>query len=306
MKNKLIKLFVLLLIVFFYSYLGSLVRAEEIAIASPSPELTVNVDKAKQYGVVYPISELGNCGDFTACRAFCGRAENNAECIKYAVRKGFYKKRDELLKRQKLLQRAKIELKCLTDKSCKKFCDIKENTEKCREFLIKHKPEAAKIKEAKNQTLVSKAKMLLGCTTPEECKKLCEEENNKERCSEFFRQLGLRKEKYQRRLENEDEKKSENRMKKPLEQKPFKISPKPDFLIDKTEDRIENRDGFRLMITPKVEDQTGATVEPTLEVEQEKEDEEVKGVSTEDKSLGTVVLDAMESFVYFLRYGTSQ
>jgi hypothetical protein len=60
------------------------------------------------------------------------------------------------------------------------------------------------------------------------------------------------------------------------------------------------------MITPKVEDQTGATVEPTLEVEQEKEDEEVKGVSTEDKSLGTVVLDAMESFVYFLRYGTSQ
>lgn len=282
MKNKIYLtafLFFLLFSPFFYS--SKQVAAQEIVIASPSPTLTLNVDKAKQFGVIYPITELENCADFTACRAYCAEPENKQACIAYAEKKGFYKRSEELTKRQQLLAKARFELGCGNEVLCKRLCDLKENFERCREFGIKFKPETERARKIQEQTVVEKAKLLLGCTTPMECKTLCEEENNKQKCSDFFRQLGLRKEASIKRIENI---KQEN---------PIKIaSPSPYIQPNILQENVKKRERIKIMVSPTIFD------------EPQKNTEEVKGVS--DQKYNKTTVDYFKDFMYFLMYGTSR
>lgn len=274
MKNKIYLtafIFFLLFSPFFYS--GKQVAAQEIVIASPSPTLTLNVDKATQFGVTYPITELENCADFTACRAYCGEPENKQACLAYAEKKGFYKRSEELARKQRLLAEAKFELGCGNEVLCKRLCDIKANFERCREFGAKFKPETERARKVQEQTMVEKAKLLLGCTTPMECKTLCEEENNKQKCSDFFKQLGLRKER----------KTQEN---KPLPmRKPLEASPSGKMEIERLKEAS---------ISPK-----------TTEINREA-GQEVKGVSTEETDLQKKLAESFKNFLRFMMYGTSK
>ncbi len=185
-----IKLFLITLV--FLSLFG-LVNSIKAETTTTANQQNTN-DKLKKFGVVFPIVELGNCADFISCRTFCADTVNIDACKAYGRKKGFYNEQEEINKKRMLLQRAKLELKC-SEETCKNFCEQKENSVRCKNFILKYKPETERVKTKINQEMVVKAKLLLGCTTPEACKTLCEQENNKQKCSDFFRQLGLRKEK---------------------------------------------------------------------------------------------------------------
>ncbi|MEK7498088.1 MAG: hypothetical protein AAB656_04170, partial [Patescibacteria group bacterium] len=67
---------------------------------------STGTEKAAEYGVTFPISELADCEDLSECRTFCEDPVNKEACVAYAKQKGFYKE-DEFEPDEALVTRAK-------------------------------------------------------------------------------------------------------------------------------------------------------------------------------------------------------
>lgn len=178
MKNTFIHKFIfyLFFIVFFF-YPPLLVRGQ-----------ATNEDVAKKYGITYPIVSLGNCTDYTSCHNYCEDETHRDVCIQYAKQKGFYEER----KTDEILIHAKTELGCNSETECKNICEKEENFEKCTNFAKKTGLAKEQILSPKNQEILTKAKEILGCDSPQTCKSICEQEGNRQKCSEFAKQTGLK------------------------------------------------------------------------------------------------------------------
>jgi hypothetical protein len=149
---------------------------------------TTNEGAAKKYGIAYPITSLGNCADYTSCRNYCEGETHRDACIQYAKQKGFYEER----KTDEILIHAKTELGCNSETECKNICEKEENFEKCTNFAKKTGLVKKQILSPKNQEILTKAKEILGCDSPQTCKSICEQEGNRQKCSEFAKQTGLK------------------------------------------------------------------------------------------------------------------
>ncbi len=178
MKHILIRqLFLFLLFTAFFFYPPPLVKGQ-----------ATNEDAAKKYGITYPITSLGNCTDYTSCHNYCEGETHRDACIQYAKQKGFYEER----KTDEILTHAKTELGCSSETECKNICEKEENFEKCTNFAKKTGLVKEQILSPKNQEILTKAKEILGCDSPQTCKSICEQEGNRQKCSEFAKQTGLK------------------------------------------------------------------------------------------------------------------
>lgn len=141
--------------------------------------------------IIYPIAELGNCGNLTECKDYCDEAVHKDACISYATTKGFYN--SEVLESQKeqILQKAKTELGCATKDECQSFCSLEENLEICSAFAKKNNLPGGKNEASAATSVLQKAKTELGCTSKESCKTLCSLDENKSKCSEFAKANNL-------------------------------------------------------------------------------------------------------------------
>ena len=147
-------------------------------------------DKAKKFGVAFPVAELGNCASVSECRTYCEDQTHKDACVSFAKKKGFYKEPEVDTKRQALIQSAKVELGCNSEESCKEICQQEANFEKCQSFAEKNGLETGQ-KNPGDKKVLEKAKEILGCDSPTSCKAICEQEANKDKCSEFAKQAGL-------------------------------------------------------------------------------------------------------------------
>lgn len=146
---------------------------------------------AKRYGVTFPIEELGACKDYASCHTYCEDPINSTSCIDFAKKKGFYK--DEKFDEQSpILAKARTVLGCNSYESCRSFCELKENFEKCHSFAQDSGLVGGYIEDPTKSEILNKAKEVLGCNSYDSCKNYCEQESNREKCSEFARTVGLR------------------------------------------------------------------------------------------------------------------
>src|SRR3989338_2786419 len=145
----------------------------------------------KKYGVTFPIVELGNCTDFDNCRTYCGDKTHTNACVDYAKKKRFYKGDEVESKKDRILAAAQTELGCGSVEACKNYCGSEENFERCTEFAKKYGMGGGQMLSPKNQQILSKAKEILGCDSPSECKALCDQEVNQGECIHFMKQAGL-------------------------------------------------------------------------------------------------------------------
>lgn len=146
----------------------------------------------KKYQITYPIAELENCADLASCRSYCDDLTHKDVCVAFAKKKGFYKENAMAQKKAEILAASKTELGCDSPESCKQKCEEENNFEKCSEFAKKFNLNGGNMLSDKNQQLLTKAKDILGCDSPTTCKTICEKEENREKCSEFAKQTGLR------------------------------------------------------------------------------------------------------------------
>lgn len=116
---------------------------------------------SKLGGVQFPITELGNCGSFAACEAYCDQPGNRQTCSNFAKAHGFEPPKDK-----------RGPGGCTSDEECKKFCQANPTNEEC----AKGRDDYCKANPDKCQ------KGPGGCTTDEECKKYCQNNPTNEEC----------------------------------------------------------------------------------------------------------------------------
>lgn len=140
-------------------------------------------------GVTFPVAELGNCENVTACKAYCSVEANRDTCTSFAKKKGFYKEPKQ--PDSTILQSAKSELGCDSETSCRTICEQDANRDKCSSFAQKHGLGGPPPKDAGSKEIIQKAQEILGCSSETSCRAICEQEENREKCSNFASQTGL-------------------------------------------------------------------------------------------------------------------
>lgn len=158
-----------------------------VIFAQENPE-----EVAKKYNVTFPISELGNCADFASCRTYCDDPVNSEACVSYAEKKGFYKQSEMETRREEMLQNAKGELGCTSEETCREICHQEENFDKCSSFAQKYGLPGGQTNNQGKPEVIQKAKEILGCDSEISCRAVCEQEANRDKCSQFAKQTGLR------------------------------------------------------------------------------------------------------------------
>ncbi len=153
--------------------------------AQESPE-----EAAKKYNITFPIAELGNCENYSECRQFCEDPVNSTTCIDFAKSKGFYK--EENTGKADLLAKARSQLGCSSEATCRELCSKEENFEKCSNFASQNNLSGGHSEDHSSAQILQKAKSILGCSSEASCREVCSKEENKEKCSQFARQTGLR------------------------------------------------------------------------------------------------------------------
>lgn len=157
-------------------------------------------EKARQYGITFPIAELGGCGGPQECRDYCEQPANQQTCMDFAKKKGFYKEMEspprdmDPRKKDELLEKAKTELGCTSMESCSRVCE--SNPSRCETFARRHgvhqePPSQGRYSAEEKRQLMEKATSELGCTSMESCKSVCEQ--NPQRCMDFARKHGFDK-----------------------------------------------------------------------------------------------------------------
>lgn len=171
------------------AFLIAFVVAFIMASASRAEENPEEI--AVKYGVKFPIAELGNCTDISECRNFCEDPVNAAACISYAKAKGFYKEEDTERKSE-ILEKAKSALGCDSYENCRSFCQIPTNFEKCDAFAKREGISGGQGEDPAKKQILEKAKEVLGCDSYASCASYCSDEANRQKCSEFAKETGLR------------------------------------------------------------------------------------------------------------------
>ena len=181
MKNFLI----FLILISTFLTLGILFISSRNVFAQETPEET-----AKKYGITFPIGELGGCTDYSSCRQFCEDPLNSQTCIDFAKKKGFYKEEDS--GKAALLEKAKSLLGCSSEAFCREVCSQEENFDKCSQFAKQNNISGGHTGDPGKAQILQKAREVLGCYSYSSCIAFCHEEQNREKCSQFAQQTGLR------------------------------------------------------------------------------------------------------------------
>jgi len=147
---------------------------------------------AKEKGITFPIAELGSCKNYGECRTFCDDPLNKDACVAFAKKRGFYKEAQADSQKSEILNSAKTELGCDSPSSCQAFCSKSENHDKCEAFAKSHNLGGDQTVDPAKSQILEKAKSILGCDSPSSCKTFCEQEQNRAKCSEFAKGVGLR------------------------------------------------------------------------------------------------------------------
>ncbi len=152
-------------------------------------------EKAKQYGITFPIAELDNCAGPAECRDFCEQPNNHQTCMDFAKKKGFAREMDQRPggiaqeKRLQIMQSAQRELGCTSMESCRNVCE--QDQARCEAFAKKYglTQEPPAEYRQKKEEMMKKARVDLGCDSMESCRSVCEK--NPERCMQFARRHGF-------------------------------------------------------------------------------------------------------------------
>lgn len=145
---------------------------------------------AKKYNVTFPIAELGGCTDFDSCRNFCEDPVNSSSCVSFAKQKGFYQE-DKFEVKDNVLQAAKSQLGCDSYASCLNFCEVPANFDKCDSFAKTQGLVGGRVEDPSKTQILTQAKQVLGCDSATGCQSYCSKEENRQKCSDFAKTVGL-------------------------------------------------------------------------------------------------------------------
>ncbi len=142
------------------------------------------VSAASVFDITFPVSELENCADKNACKAYCDELSHADACAAFAKKYGIG---DARATEQAAALPNIGPGGCTSTSACKKYCDQTDHFDECIEF--------AESNGLLNKKEIQQARKAItkgpgGCTGIEECKQYCSEEANHLACVEYAHREG--------------------------------------------------------------------------------------------------------------------
>lgn len=159
--------------------------------ATPTPPPTVSVPDPVASDLTFPINDLGGCKDYGSCSDYCDDPVNNAKCIEFAKKGGFYQQDKLFSANDDFFNKAKEALGCDSTQSCFNFCDSEANFDKCSEFAKQQDLLGGYVYQPDKPQYLELAKSVLGCDSFNTCASFCDNQANSGKCNDFANQVGL-------------------------------------------------------------------------------------------------------------------
>ena len=155
----------------------------------------INAEASSIDDIVYPVAELGSCGDKSECKSYCDDIEHMDECIAFAEKHNLMNKR-EIEDAREFAKRGirKGPGGCTTHGQCESYCEDVNNIEECLAFADKHKMiPKEELKEARKvaKALREGAQLPGGCTSKQSCDAYCSDSAHIEECVAFAEKAGF-------------------------------------------------------------------------------------------------------------------
>ncbi len=146
--------------------------------------------------ITFPIQELGNCKDKTACATYCDKPENVKVCIDFAKAQGMISSEEASIAEKILETTGTIGGPggCKSENECRTYCDNINNIEVCVSFAeVNNLMSSNELKEAKMamEAIKKGAKPPAGCRGKKECDAYCSTPENVEECVAFGEAAGF-------------------------------------------------------------------------------------------------------------------
>lgn len=169
--------------------------------------LATGVHAASIFDITYPIAELGNCADRTACKTYCDEAANREACIAFAQAHGLtVSQRSSSSSSSTPTQTtdptvAAIEAdggpgQCAVGASdpkaaCKQYCSVSTNIQECVAYGKSHHLFSSDQESKADSvvTAVQNGQLPGNCTSKDSCQSYCEQ--HRDECMAFAQAHGL-------------------------------------------------------------------------------------------------------------------
>src|SRR3989338_3937894 len=141
--------------------------------------------------IVFPVSELGNCANKDACKAYCDNPDNEESCVSFAEKHNLIPKED--IKKAKKMIGKTGPGGCRGEVACRAYCENPDHQDECLEFAERAGFFIEDVKVAAREFLKQGGPG--GCRGEKECRAYCDDPANIEQCLEFGKKHGLVSEK---------------------------------------------------------------------------------------------------------------
>ncbi len=143
--------------------------------------------------IQYPVKELGNCKDESACKSYCDKPENMKPCIAFAEKNNLMSKEEIEMAKKFLATGGKGPGDCRGKDECNAYCNDIAHIDECVTFAVENNlmlPE--ELEEAKKvQAAIKRGAKPPPCGNKKQCDVYCEEPEHMEKCIAFGIEAGF-------------------------------------------------------------------------------------------------------------------
>ncbi|MFH1392970.1 MAG: hypothetical protein ABIG73_01115 [Patescibacteria group bacterium] len=143
--------------------------------------------------VQYPVKELGDCKDKSACKTYCDKSENAEACVNFAEENNLMSKEEIKVAKKFMAAGNKGPGGCNGKDNCENFCNDIANIDECVAFAEKNNlMSAGELDEAKKvQAAIRRGVKPPSCGNKKQCDIYCEESEHMEECIAFGIEAGF-------------------------------------------------------------------------------------------------------------------
>ena len=143
--------------------------------------------------IQYPVAELGNCQDKTACKTYCDKPESMEACLDFAQKNKLMSEGEITTAKKFADDEVKKPGDCATKDSCEAYCDDIDHIDECLAFAQENNLIPPKeLEEAKKvQAAIKRGIKPPACGNKESCDIYCDSSEHMEECINFAIEAGF-------------------------------------------------------------------------------------------------------------------
>jgi len=143
--------------------------------------------------IQYPVKELGNCQDESACKSYCDKSENAKACVNFAEKNNLMSKEELEMAKKFIAVGSKGPGGCRGKDECEAYCNNMDHINECIAFAEENNlipPE--ELEEAKKvQAAIKRGVKPPPCGNKKQCDIYCDQPEHMEECIAFGIEAGF-------------------------------------------------------------------------------------------------------------------